>query len=298
MAFLEFKKVGKSYSGTEVLRNINLRIDKGEFVAIVGYSGAGKTTLLSLIAGLIRPDSGMVTLNDLEITEPGPDRGVVFQNYSLLPWLTVYENIFLGVNQVFPNWPVARKHEHTKKFISLVNLLPASQKRPAQLSGGMRQRVSLARALAIDPQVLLLDEPLSALDALTRATLQEELGRICLEAGKTIVLVTNDVDEGILLADRIIPLSAGPGATLGPAIEINLPRPRDRRALNHSTKFKSIRNSVITYLLKEGAKERQTETRKVILPNIEPEDLSKPRPMFKRPPLRRTEVKTEEVVNL
>src|SRR5262245_17018934 len=172
MPFLELRNVSKGYgangSRVEVLRDINLSIEKGEFVAIVGYSGAGKTTLISLIAGLLHPDTGSLTLNDLEITEPGPDRGVVFQNYSLLPWLTVYENILLAVEQVSPNWSTAKKQQHVEQHIELVNLGPARNKRPSELSGGMRQRVSLARALAMNPQILLLDEPLSALDALTR----------------------------------------------------------------------------------------------------------------------------------
>src|SRR5215210_1968150 len=165
MAFLELKNVTKSYGGTPVLSDINLSIEKGEFVAIVGYSGAGKTTFISLIAGLLKPDSGSMTLNDLEITAPGPDRGIVFQNYSLLPWLSVYENIYLAVEQVFPNWAPAKKAQHVERYIAMVNLTPARDKRPSELSGGMRQRVSVARALAMKPQVLLLDEPLGALDA-------------------------------------------------------------------------------------------------------------------------------------
>src|SRR6266436_3208578 len=227
LPFLELKNVTKSYGAngrrTEVLHDINLQIEKGEFVAIVGYSGAGKTTLISLIAGLLKPDTGSLTLNDLEITEPGPDRGVVFQNYSLLPWFTVYENILLAVEQVSPNWSAAKKEQHVQDYIELVNLGPARDQRPGELSGGMRQRVSLARALAMNPQILLLDEPLSALDALTRATLQTEIERIWEQDRKTVVLITNDVDEGILLADRIIPLSAGPNATLGPSIVVNIP---------------------------------------------------------------------------
>src|SRR5215204_4732933 len=237
MAYLELNNVSKGFgsngSRAEVLRDINLSIEKGEFVAIVGYSGAGKTTLISLIAGLLKPDSGSMTLNDLEITAPGPDRGIVFQNYSLLPWLSVYENIYLAVDQVFPNWAPAKKQQHTEKYIAMVNLTPAREKRPSELSGGMRQRVSVARALAMDPQILLLDEPLSALDALTRATLQDEISRIWSEDQKTVVLITNDPDEGILLADRVIPLSAGPNATLGPSFTIDIPRPRDRKAINH-----------------------------------------------------------------
>src|SRR6266513_3868374 len=177
MAFLELKNVSKNLGPHSVLKDMNLSIEKGEFVAIVGYSGAGKTTLISLIAGLIPPDSGTITLNDLEITAPGPDRGIVFQNYSLLPWLSVYENIYLAVDQVFRNWAPAKKQQHAEKYIAMVNLSQAREKRPHELSGGMRQRVSVARALAMEPQILLLDEPLSALDALTRATRQDELYR-------------------------------------------------------------------------------------------------------------------------
>lgn len=299
MPYLELKNVSKGYgaNGTrsEVLQDINLMVEKGEFVAIVGYSGAGKTTLISLIAGLLKPDAGTITLNDLEITEPGPDRGIVFQNYSLLPWLTVYENILLAVEQVFPNWAAAKKQQHVEKYIEMVNLTPARGKRPSELSGGMRQRVSVARALAINPQILLLDEPLSALDALTRATLQDEIEKIWSHDQKTVVMITNDVDEGILLADRIIPLSAGPRATLGPSIPISIARPRNRKEINHNVQFQEIRREVIDYLLGSGARQRTTVTKKLFLPDIEPEDLSLPRPMFKRPPLRRKEMKQETV---
>lgn len=300
MPFLELKSVSKGFgpkgNRTEVLRDLNLTIEKGEFVAIVGYSGAGKTTLISMIAGLLRPDSGSITLNDLEITAPGPDRGVVFQNYSLLPWLTVYENIFLAVDQVFPNWAPAKKQQHTEKYIAMVNLTPARDKKPSELSGGMRQRVSVARALAMDPQILLLDEPLSALDALTRATLQDEIERIWSQDKKTVVLITNDVDEGILLADRIIPLSAGPKATLGPAVTVDLARPRDRKAINHFERYKEIRREVISYLLGAGGKKHTAVSRTLVLPDIEPEDLEVMRPTIgRRRPIRRNEVKRETV---
>jgi len=301
MAYLQLTNVNKSYSQngarTEVLRDINLSVNKGEFVAIVGYSGAGKTTLISMMAGLVRPDRGTITLNDLEITEPGPDRGVVLQNYSLLPWLNVYENIYLAVDQVFPNWAAAKKQQHTEKYIAMVNLTPAREKRPGELSGGMRQRVSVARALAMDPQILLLDEPLSALDALTRATLQDEIGRIWQQDKKTVVLITNDADEGILLADRIIALSAGPGATLGVEIRIDIPRPRDRKALNHHPRYKEIRREIANYLLGAGGKQRSLVTKKLFLPQIEPEDLSRPMGMlpWRRGPIRRQEIKQETV---
>src|ERR1043166_5833370 len=299
MAFLELKNVCKGFGGrgrrSEVLRDINFAMERGEFVAIVGYSGAGKTTLISLIAGLVKPDGGSIKLNDLEVVGPGPDRGVVFQNYSLLPWLSVYENILLAVDQLFPNWSAAKKKQHVEKFISLVNLTAARAKKPAQLSGGMRQRVAVARALAMDPQILLLDEPLSALDALTRATLQDEISRIWSENQKTVVMITNDVDEGILLADRVIPLSAGPNATLGPSLSIDIARPRDRKALNHDPEFKEIRRDIIDWLLASKGERKVALTKKLVLPDIEPEDLSIPRGVFNRrkTPLRRNEIKRE-----
>jgi nitrate/nitrite transport system ATP-binding protein len=260
MALLSLTGVGKGYGAadarTEVLRDINLEIEQGEFVAIVGYSGAGKTTLISMIAGLVPPDTGTITLDGKTITEPGPERGVVFQNYSLLPWMSVHDNIALAVDQIFPDWSRDKRRAHVEKYIAMVNLTAAAYKRPHELSGGMRQRVSVARALAMDPAVLLLDEPLSALDALTRATLQEEIENIWQRDRKTVLLITNDVDEGILLADRIIPLSAGPGATLGPSVTVDLPRPRDRKALNHDPRFKTLRGKVINYLLGAGGKSR------------------------------------------
>lgn len=301
MALLELHGVCKGFGPvrqrTEVLHDINLTIEEGEFVAIVGYSGAGKTTLISLIAGLTRPDSGKATLKGLEITEPGPDRGVVFQNYSLLPWLTVYENIHLAVDQIFPNWSSEKKRAHTDRYIEMVNLTAARAKRPGELSGGMRQRVSVARALACEPQILLLDEPLSALDALTRATLQEEIVRIWEQDKRTVVMITNDVDEGILMADRIVPLSAGPKATLGKSIPVPLARPRDRKALNHDPQFKELRREVITYLLGEGRKQKTAVSRKLVLPDLVPEDISNGRPMFSfgKRPVRRSELKRETV---
>ena len=296
MAFLELKNVNKNFGPHSVLKDINLSIEKGEFVAIVGFSGAGKTTLINLIAGLLRPDSGTVTLNDLEITAPGPDRGIVFQNYSLLPWLSVYENIYLAVDQVFRNWVPAKKQQHAEKYIAMVNLSPAREKRPHELSGGMRQRVSVARALAMEPQILLLDEPLSALDALTRATLQDELSRIWDENKKTVVLITNDPDEGIYLADRIIPLTAGPSATLGPSFKVEIPRPRDRKAINHDPHFKEIRRDVIEFMLNSKHQRRASITKRLVLPDIEPEDLRHPKSTAGRSlPKRRSEIKEETV---
>jgi nitrate/nitrite transport system ATP-binding protein len=249
-----------------------------------------------LIAGLIRPDSGTITLNDLEITEPGPDRGIVFQNYSLLPWLSAFENVLLAVSQAFPNWVWTKKEQHAQKYLELVNLGAAKDKKPGELSGGMTQRVSLARALAMDPQILLLDEPLSALDALTRATLQDEISRIREETHKTVVLITNDPDEGIYLADRIIPLTAGPRATLGPSFTIEIPRPRDRKAINHDPHFKQLRHEVTEFLLNSRHGQHTTVTRKLVLPDIEPEDLSLPGTLGgRRIPIRRGEIKRETI---
>jgi nitrate/nitrite transport system ATP-binding protein len=304
MAFLELNNVSKHYDTAgggraEVLSDINLRIDEGEFVAIVGYSGAGKSTLISIIAGLIRPSSGRVTLAGKPVTAPGPDRAIVFQNYSLLPWLNVYENIALAVDEVFPSWTAAQRKDHTLRYIDMVNLTPARGKRPSELSGGMRQRVSVARALAMDPRVLLLDEPLGALDALTRATLQDEIENIWERDRKTVVLITNDVDEGILLADRIIPLSAGPNATLGPEVRVDLDRPRDRKAINHCPQFKAVRREVIGYLLGDGRRggratskpdvETAVETpaapaaaRELALPDLKPADLSPRRSLWRK----------------
>lgn len=270
MPFLEISGVSKSYGGSTILRDINLSVAQGEFLAIVGYSGAGKTTLMSMLAGLVAPDAGTMTLEGQAITGPSLDRTLIFQNYSLLPWLTVFDNVMLGVEARFPKWSLHEKVALAHRQIAMVNLTPAKDKLPAQLSGGMRQRVSVARSLAMDPKILLMDEPFSALDALTRATLQDEIDRICQQAGKTVVLITNDVDEGILLADRIIPLSAGPGATLGPEIKITLPRPRDRTTINHDPEFKRIRKEVFDWLTGPGkaAKSAGPAVARTALPNI------------------------------
>ncbi len=259
MALIELRNVEKSYGSTSVLTQLDLQIHEGEFVAILGFSGSGKTTLISLLAGLTHADRGEVTMAGKPILAPSPERGVVFQNYSLLPWLSTYENVELAVSSVRPTWTTEQKREHVVRYLEMVNLGHALSKRPSELSGGMRQRVAVARALAMNPDVLLLDEPLSALDALTRASLQDELVRIWEKEKKTVVLITNDVDEGLLLADRIVPLTPGPGATLGPSFPVNIPRPRDRRAMNHEPEFKKLRNQVIRYLSDVRA-ERQSES--------------------------------------
>jgi nitrate/nitrite transport system ATP-binding protein len=253
MAFLELKNVSKSYGEgagrTEVLSDINLAVEEGEFIAIVGFSGSGKTTLMSLIAGLIAPDDGSVSLKGRPITGPGPDRGLVFQSYSLMPWLTVAGNVALAVDAVFPKESRAKRAARTRRYIEMVGLGHAADRRPAELSGGMRQRVAVARALAMSPDILLLDEPLSALDALTRAKLQDEIEAIWQQEKRTVLLITNDVDEAILLADRIIPLTPGPRATLGREFHVDMPHPRDRTAINSDARFKALRQEITGYLM-------------------------------------------------
>lgn len=268
---LELKAVCKSYGAASILSNINLSIKAGEFVAIVGFSGSGKTTLISTIAGLIQPDSGEVLKQGSPITAPGPDRGVVFQNYSLMPWLTVFENVALAVDQIFQHWPAEQRRAHTEKYVRMVNLGAAMAKKPAELSGGMRQRVNVARALAASPDILLLDEPLSALDALTRGNLQDEILQIWEQEKKTVILITNDVDEAIYMADRVIPLNPGPDATFGPDFPVNIERPRDRTALNHNPEFKRLRAEITRYLMDIGTAKNQTlGANKIVLPKIKP----------------------------
>jgi nitrate/nitrite transport system ATP-binding protein len=271
---LELRGVSKGYGGAEVLRGINLSIAEGEFVAVVGFSGSGKTTLVNLLAGLAAPDTGQVLKGGKAVTGPGPDRGVVFQSYSLMPWLTVRENVALAVNCIFSGQSRTEKDTRIDRYVGMVGLGPARDKLPAQLSGGMRQRVAVARALAAGPDVLLLDEPLSALDALTRAKLQDEIVRIWDEDRKTVLLITNDVDEALIVADRIVPLDPGPGASLGPSFAVDLPRPRDRRALNHDARFKALRAEVTQYLMDAGGRRGAAAAGKVIhLPALKPRAL-------------------------
>jgi nitrate/nitrite transport system ATP-binding protein len=279
---LALRGIAKSYGSGErtnrVLANVNLEVCRGEFVAIVGYSGSGKTTLMSVLAGLIRPDAGEVFFDGRPVTGPGPERGLVFQNYSLLPWLTVYGNIALAVDQVLRDWPAAKRREHVLRFIELVNLTPAVNKRPRELSGGMRQRVSLARTLATSPEVLLLDEPLGALDALTRGTLQQEIARIWQEDRTTCVMITNDIDEAILLADRIVPLTPAPAATLGPSFAVELARPRNKTELNHDSRFKHLRNAITAWLVEsrqQAGVQKARATEPASLPKLSPVEYSR-----------------------
>ncbi|MFG1292871.1 ABC transporter ATP-binding protein [Xanthobacter versatilis] len=257
MAILDISDLCKGYGEgdkrTQVLTNINLEVEEGEFIAIVGFSGSGKTTLISSIAGLVAPDSGRILVRGKEVTGPSRDRGVVFQSYSLMPWLSVQGNVALAVDSVLKDKPADERRTITRKYIEMVGLAHAADRKPSELSGGMRQRVSVARALATQPDILLLDEPLSALDALTRAKLQDEFSEISQKEKKTIILVTNDVDEAILLADRIIPLNPGPNASLGPSFKVTIPRPRDRTEMNHNEEFIRLRAAITGYLMEVGA---------------------------------------------
>ncbi|WP_425098724.1 ABC transporter ATP-binding protein [Tropicibacter sp. S64] len=270
MSFLKFDNVSKSFGtgthATEVLKGINLDVQEGEFLVLLGFSGTGKTTLINLMAGLEKPTSGSVTFKGKPIEGPGPERGVIFQNYSLMPWLTVEGNVKLALDSVFPSMPKAEKAETVAKYVKMVGLSHAASRRPAELSGGMRQRVNVARALAMSPECLLLDEPLSALDALTRANLADEIEHIWEQDKKTCVLITNDVDEAIILADRIIALN--PDGTLGQEFTVTIPRPRDRMEMNSDETFKKLRMQVTNYLMDVGIEGRVEGSR--ILPSITP----------------------------
>jgi nitrate/nitrite transport system ATP-binding protein len=231
------------------LREINLTVAKGEFVTLIGHSGCGKSTLLNLIAGLTTPTSGVLLCADKEIAGPGPERAVVFQNHSLLPWLTCFENVHLAVERVFgANESKAQLKARTDAALALVGLSAAAQKRPGEISGGMKQRVGIARALSMEPKVLLMDEPFGALDALTRAKLQDELLEIVARTHSTVVMVTHDVDEAVLLSDRIVMLTNGPAATIGEVLRVDLPRPRERVALADSPVYQRCRKEVIDFL--------------------------------------------------
>lgn len=274
MSFLKFNKVSTSFGENEILSDLNLEINEGEFVAIVGFSGSGKTTLINHIAGLIKPNTGSVTLKGREITEPGADRAVVFQSYSLMPWLTVKQNVLMSIDACFPKESKAEKNARADKYIAMVGLDHAPERRPGELSGGMRQRVNVARALAMDPEVLLLDEPLSALDALTRAKMQDEIVDIWQATGKTVVLITNDVDEALIMADRVIPLRPGPNASMGQEFKVELARPagsvRDRSQLNEDPVFVRQRGEITDYLLGLGAERAASTDATVDLPDVVP----------------------------
>lgn len=274
MAYLELKNVNKTYgegkSATEVLTDINLTIEEGEFVAIVGFTGSGKTTLVNLINGLLKPTSGEVLFKGEPVVDTSHERGVIFQNYSLLPWLSVGQNVAMAVKEAFPNEKKAFIKERVAQYVEMVNLSPAINKRPKELSGGMRQRVAVARALAMNPEMIIMDEPLGALDALTRGNLQDEILKIWSKDKRTALLITNDVDEGIYMADRIIPLRPGPRATLGPEFKIDIERPRDKTELNDNPVYKKTRNAIIEYLMGIGEERKAISKKLYELPDLAP----------------------------
>ena len=276
---LSLKNVSKSFvdgSGTrtDVLDNINLDVAEGEFIAILGFSGAGKTTLINCIAGLAEANEGEVLVKGEPCKGPGKDRGLVFQSYSLFPWLSVQANVALAVDAVHQDKSKEERAALVKQKIELVGLDHAMDRKPAQLSGGMRQRVAVARALAMEPEILLMDEPLSALDALTRAKLQDEIERIRKHEKRTIVLVTNDVDEALLLADRIAILTPAPSASIGKIFDVNIVRPREREAMNADTAYKTLRNTIVGYLDILSSDQKAVASEFANLPDIEPLDLS------------------------
>jgi nitrate/nitrite transport system ATP-binding protein len=251
--YLKIDHVSKTFNRgsqtTEVLHDITLSVERGEYVSIIGHSGCGKSTLLNIVAGLVQPTAGGVLLENREVNDPGPDRAVVFQNHSLLPWLTTYENVRLAVDKVFAGKKSrAERHDWTMHKLDLVQMAHAKDKRPAEISGGMKQRVGIARALAMEPKVLLLDEPFGALDALTRAHLQDSVMAIHQKLGNTVLMITHDVDEAVLLSDRIVMMTNGPSAQIGEVLEVPLPRPRKRLEAAANATYVKCRQRVLEFL--------------------------------------------------
>ncbi len=251
--FLQIDHIGKTFGkgpgASEVLLDVNISIRKGEYVSIIGHSGCGKSTLLNLVAGLTPISTGAILLEGQEVNEPGPDRAVVFQNHSLLPWLTVYENVKLAVDKVFSRSKSREeRHAWTMHNLDLVQMVRAKDKRPSEISGGMKQRVGIARALAMEPKVLLLDEPFGALDALTRAHLQDSVMEIHARLGNTVIMITHDVDEAVLLSDRIVMMTNGPSATIGEILTVDIPRPRKRLDLVDDRDYIAARAAVLEFL--------------------------------------------------
>lgn len=258
-ALLELSNVGMKFDTPkgqfEALKDVNLKIESGEFVSLIGHSGCGKSTVLNIVAGLLQATDGGVILDKHEVTEPGPERAVVFQNHSLLPWLTSFENVELAVKQVFKKTKSkAEIRDWVEHNLELVHMAHAMHKKPDEISGGMKQRVGIARALAMQPQVLLMDEPFGALDALTRAHLQDSLMEIHAQLGTTVIMITHDVDEAVLLSDRIVMMTNGPSATIGEILDVKVPRPRDRLVLADDPTFVRCRQQVLQFLYEKQRK--------------------------------------------
>jgi nitrate/nitrite transport system ATP-binding protein len=257
-SYLSIEQVSKTFTkgtaSTKVLVDINLKVARGEYISIIGHSGCGKSTVLNIVAGLTDSTSGVVILDGKEVRGPGPDRSMVFQNHSLLPWLTVYQNVAIAVNKVAHNKSAKEKDEWIRHNLNMVHMSHALEKLPTEISGGMKQRVGIARALAMQPKVLLLDEPFGALDALTRAHLQDEVMRIQGDLKNTVIMITHDVDEAVLLSDRIVMMTNGPSATIGEILNIDLPRPRDRIAMTEELKYNQYRQAVLRFLYEKQRK--------------------------------------------
>ncbi len=255
--FLRIEDVSKVYPTPTgpytVLNGVNLTVQEGEFVCLIGHSGCGKSTLLNMVAGFSQPTDGEVSLKNKRITEPGPERMMVFQNYALLPWLTAYENIYLGVDSVYPNRPQGEKKAIVRHHLEMVGLTEAADKKPSQLSGGMKQRVAIARALAIRPEILILDEPFGALDAITKEELQEELLNIWREHKVTVLMITHDIDEALFLADRLVMMTNGPSAKIGEVLNIPFKRPRNRARIMEDPKYYELRNYALDFLFRRYA---------------------------------------------
>jgi nitrate/nitrite transport system ATP-binding protein len=257
MSFLTIDRVTKIYPTANgfatILDGINLSVNEGEFICLIGHSGCGKSTLLNMVSGFNTPTSGTVTLQDRPITEPGPDRMMVFQNYCLLPWLTAYDNVYLAVDSVYPDRTEAQKKEIVWEHLNMVGLTESATKKPGQLSGGMKQRVAIARALAIKPQVLILDEPFGALDAITKEELQDELLAIWREHRVTVLMITHDIDEALYLADRLVMMTNGPAAKIGEVLDIPFDRPRNREQIMESQTYIELRNYALDFLFNRYA---------------------------------------------
>nr|WP_246841294.1 nitrate ABC transporter ATP-binding protein [Chroococcidiopsis sp. TS-821] len=255
--FLVIDNVSKIYPTPTgpytVLDGINLTVYEGEFICLIGHSGCGKSTLLDMVSGFRKPSEGEVRLQTKRITEPGPDRMVVFQNYSLLPWLSAFENVYLGIDSVYPNKPKAEKVAIANEHLALVGLTDAAHKKPRELSGGMKQRVSIARALALRPKVLVLDEPFGALDPITREELQEELLKIWSDHQVTVLMITHDIDEALFLADRLVMMTNGPAANIGEIMNIPFPRPRNRARIMEDPEYYNLRNQALDFLYRRFA---------------------------------------------
>ncbi|MGB1800471.1 MAG: ABC transporter ATP-binding protein [Gammaproteobacteria bacterium] len=272
-AFINIENLSKVFQVTQddlvVFKDVNITLDKGEFVSIIGHSGCGKSTILNVLAGLDTPTEGVILMEDKEVSGPSLDRGVVFQNYSLLPWLTSLQNVNFGVKARWPEWTAKQVNEHSEKYLNMVGLSHAINKKPSQLSGGMRQRVSIARAFATNPKLLLLDEPFGALDALTRGVIQDELIKIWSETQQTVFMITHDVDEAILLSDRILLMTNGPEAKIAESVLINLPRPRNRASIIDDPGYYMIRNHLINFLV-NGSEKKLTGSGEDLPKTVDP----------------------------